>query len=53
MFSVQKQQFYVQFEFFLSKLSIIMVSRHSGEHLRTHCVKKISLRPLNIKITRN
>ena len=30
-----------------------MVSRHLGEHLRTNCVKKNSLRPLNIKNTRN
>ena len=31
-----------------------MVSRHLGEHLRTNCVeKKFSLRPSNIKNTRN
>ena len=38
---------------FFQKLSVIMVSRHLGEHLRTNCVEKNGLMPLNIKNTRN
>ena len=30
-----------------------MASSYLGEHLRTNCGEKISLRPLNIKNTRN
>ena len=40
-FSVQKQQFYAQFQIILKKLSIAMFSGHVGEHLRTNFGKKI------------
>ena len=38
-FSVQKQQFYAQFENF-SKPGIILVSRQLGKNSRTNCVEK-------------
>ena len=32
------------------KLSILMASRYSGEHLRTDCVQKFFIEALNIEI---